>query len=47
MQLAWITGLPHLVAEPLAQTRRLGVLTNVEDVTGECDFHTPSRGPAR
>ena len=43
VQLAWITGLPHLVAEPLAQTaRRLGVLTNVEDVTGECDFHTPA-----
>jgi precorrin-2 dehydrogenase/sirohydrochlorin ferrochelatase len=43
VQLAWITGLPHLVAEPLAQTaRRLGLLTNVEDVTGECDFHTPA-----
>ena len=43
VQLAWITGLPHLVAEPLAQTaRRLGILTNVEDVTGECDFHTPA-----
>src|SRR3712207_5578690 len=32
VQLAWITGLPHLVAEPLAETaRRLSVLTNVED----------------
>ena len=42
-QLAWITGLPHLVAEPLALTaRRLGVLANVEDVTEECDFHTPA-----
>ena len=43
VQLAWITGLPHLVAEPLAQTaRRLGVLTNVEDVTEGCDFYTPT-----
>ncbi len=43
VQLAWITGLPHLVAEPLAETaRRLGVLTNVEDVTEQCDFHTPA-----
>lgn len=39
----WITGLPSPEAAPLADlARRLGVLANVEDVTVECDFHTPA-----
>lgn len=42
-RLAWITGLPRHLADPLAEVaRRLGVLVNVEDVTGQCDFHTPA-----
>jgi precorrin-2 dehydrogenase/sirohydrochlorin ferrochelatase len=39
----WIADLPLADAVPLARLARAqGVLVIVEDVTGWCDFHTPS-----
>ena len=39
----WIADLPQQQARPIAASaRELGVLVNVEDVLGLCDFHNPS-----
>lgn len=43
LRLLWIADLPLAEAVPLArQARAAGVLVNVEDVIGWCDFHNPS-----
>src|SRR5688572_16411050 len=43
IRVLWITDLPLAEAVPLARrARELGVLVNVEDVIGWCDFHNPS-----
>ena len=39
----WLTGLPAVIADPLADAaRRAGALVNVEDVMDACDFHSPA-----
>jgi len=39
----WIADLPKENAESLARiAREAGVLVNVEDVVGSCDFHSPA-----
>ena len=41
LDVLWITGLPQAVATPLAAAARAhGVLVNVEDQPGLCDFHS-------
>lgn len=43
LRVLWIADLPLGEAVPLAQRARThGVLVNVEDVIGWCDFHNPS-----
>jgi precorrin-2 dehydrogenase / sirohydrochlorin ferrochelatase len=43
VRVLWIADLPLADAVPLARRARAqGVLVNVEDVTGWCDFHNPS-----
>ena len=43
LRLLWIADLPRADAVALAaQARAAGVLVNVEDVIGWCDFHNPS-----
>jgi precorrin-2 dehydrogenase / sirohydrochlorin ferrochelatase len=43
LRVLWIADLPLAEAVPLARSARdKGVLVNVEDVTGWCDFHNPS-----
>jgi precorrin-2 dehydrogenase/sirohydrochlorin ferrochelatase len=43
LRVLWIADLPLADAAPLAQRARAqGVLVNVEDVIGWCDFHNPS-----
>lgn len=41
--LAWLVDLPRDEADAVASAaREAGVLVNVEDVVGLCDFHTPA-----
>ncbi len=43
LRVLWIADLPLAEAVSLARrARALGVLVNVEDVIGWCDFHNPS-----
>jgi precorrin-2 dehydrogenase / sirohydrochlorin ferrochelatase len=43
LRVLWIADLPHADATLLAtRARAAGVLVNVEDVIGWCDFHNPS-----
>ena len=43
VRLVWLAGLPATVGDRLAETaRRVGVLTNVEDVLEARDFHRPA-----